>query len=210
MSEYSDILGLFSDPELKNRIESILVATDAISKKESVSGFHHRYYVPGWIGLIQQSIVEKKMNKFALQPFYGEKHYLEYADWLIDQSKTVAELQVKYRPEGDRVDDSYEKQCKVIRKLFSYALNVWIDACPEVALYCNREYTENTLISAAGIVQNAYEKNLKPVGYYVIKSKSDRKFTDEIKGGFYYIAGYILNVLIVAAIFGIGSLIFGK
>ena len=69
MSDYSNILNLFSDQELKNHIETLLVATEEISKKERVSGFHHSFYVPGWIGLIQQSIVEKKMNKFVVQPF---------------------------------------------------------------------------------------------------------------------------------------------
>lgn len=104
MSDYSNILNLFPDQELKNRIETILVATEEISKKERVSGFHHRFYVPGWIGLIQQSIVENKMNKFVVQPFYDEKNYYEYGDWLIEQSKTIAELQVKNKPEGDSVD----------------------------------------------------------------------------------------------------------
>ena len=75
MSDYSNILNLFPDQELKNRIETILVATEEISKKERVFGFHQRFYVPGWIGLIQQSIVENKMNKFVVQPFYDEKNY---------------------------------------------------------------------------------------------------------------------------------------
>lgn len=208
MSDYSNILNLFPDQELKNRIETILVATEEISKKERVSGFHHLFYVPGWIGLIQQSIVENKMNKFVVQPFYDEKNYYEYGDRLIEQSKTIAELQVKNKPEGDSVDEAYENQCAAIRKLFNLALDVWIDVCPEIALYCNHKYTEKTLISAAGIEQNAYEENLKPMGYVVTPSKSDRKFTDDVKDGFYYIAGYILNILILAAIFGLGSLIF--
>ena len=209
MSDYSNILDLFSDQEIKSHIETILVATEEVAKKERVSGFHHSFYVPGWIGLIQQSIVENKMDKFVAQPFYGGKNYFEYADWLIEQSKTIAELQVKYKPEGENIDDTYENQCGTIRKLFNLALNEWIDVCPEVALYCNKKYTENTLISAAGIVQNAYTENLKSIGYVVLPSQSDKKFTDEIKGGLYFIAGYILNVLILAAIFGLGSLIFG-
>lgn len=209
MSDYSNILNLFSDQEIKSHIESILVATEEVAKKERVSGFHHSFYVPGWIGLIQQSIVEKKMDKFVTQPFYGGKNYFEYADWLIEQSKTIADLQVKFKPEGENIDDTYENQCGAIRKLFNLALNEWIDVCPEVALYCNKKYTENTLISAAGIVQNAYTENLKSIGYVVLPSKSDKKFTDEIKGGLYFIAGYILNILILAAIFGLGSLIFG-
>ena len=39
------------------------------------------------------------MNKFVVQPFYGVKNYYEYGDWLIEQSKTIAELQVKNQPE---------------------------------------------------------------------------------------------------------------
>ena len=54
------ILSLFDDQELRKHVESVLDATEDISKKERVSDFHHCFYIPDWIGLIQQSIVEKK------------------------------------------------------------------------------------------------------------------------------------------------------
>lgn len=90
-------------------------------------------------------------------------------------------------------------------------LNCWIDCCPEVATYCNQDYIENTKISPAGIMYKNLSANLKQIGFKKSegKSKSGKSFVEDVKGGLYYIAGYILNILIFAAIFGLGSLIFG-
>lgn len=209
MSDYTEIISLFQDPEIASRVEALLKATDVISKREPVYGFHHKYYVPGWIGIIQQMIVENKMNKFSSQQFYDDKNYLEYADWLIKLSKEISDLQIKYKPEGEKIDLDYEHKCNTLIKIFNVTFEAWIEACPEIATYCNHEYTENTLISAAGIVQNAFIENLGAIGYVVQPSKSERKFMDEVRGQLYYIAGYIINVLLLGLIFGIGSTIFG-
>ena len=209
MTNFDNILSLFPDPELSARVEDILRATEVIANKEPVYGFHHKFYVPGWIGVIQQQIVQNKMDKFSTQPYYLDKNYFQYADWLIEQSKEMADLLMRSKPEGDEENEDYNKQCNALIKLFNLAFDCWIDSCPEIATYCNREYTENTLISPAGIVQNAFKESLGPIGYKTTSPKSGRKFVDEVKGFFYMIASYIINLMLLAAIFGLGSLIFG-
>lgn len=201
MPDYSAVLNLFSDQEIVSRVETILAATESIAHKEPTYGFHHKYYMPGWIGLIQQRIVEKKMAKFTSQPFYDGKNYLEYANWLIEQSKSIADLQLQYKPENNLVDEQYEKQCKSLRDLFNLALELWIDACPEIAMYCNQQYDENTLLSPAGVVQNAYSTYLGPIGYVVLPSNKKRKFTEEVKSSLYHLAGLILNFILLFLIY---------
>ena len=74
------------------------------------------------------------------------------------------------------------------------------------------KYTENTLISPAGMVYKGLEENLKELGYgQSDDSSNDSKSSvkDEAKGCLYSIAGYILNILLLAAIFGLLGAIFG-
>ncbi len=90
-------------------------------------------------------------------------------------------------------------------------LNSWVDCCPEVATYCNQQYTQDTMISPAGLMYKNLCVNLKPLGFKEgeAKSSSGKSFVEDVKGGLYMIAGYVLNCLLLAAIFGLGSLIFG-
>ena len=64
-----EILLLFPDGMLKNNLRELIVANDSLANKEPVYGFHYKFYVPGWIGFIQECVVESKMQKF------NEKEY---------------------------------------------------------------------------------------------------------------------------------------
>ena len=211
MSDYSAILDLFPEGELKNRILELLEAAFSISQKTPVIGFHHRFYVPGWIGLIQESVVEKKMNRFVEQPYYKNMNFYEFGNWFSLGSKEVADLQIKSKELYNTDVDEYTKQCNAINTLYMMLLNLWIDSCPEVATYCNQAYTENTLISPAGLMHKNLCTFLKPIGFKEseAKSSSGKRFIEDVKGGLYFIAGYLINILLLAGIFGLGSLIFG-
>ncbi len=209
--DYSEILNLFQDKELSEKILELLKAGVEISQKEPVIGFHHSFYVPGWIGFIQETIVEKKMNKFVELPFYHDKNYYEFGNWFSIGSKEVAEMLVKSKETYNTSDELYEKQCMAINNLYTMLLNSWVDCCPEVATYCNQQYTQDTMISPAGLMYKNLCVNLKPLGFKEgeAKSSSGKSFVEDVKGGLYMIAGYVLNCLLLAAIFGLGSLIFG-
>ena len=100
MEEKQKVLDLFDSDEIKSLISELIDATDAISKKQPIIGFHHKFYVPGWVGLFQLMAVESKMSKFEQQPFYKDMNYLAFADWIISSSEKLANLQNAPNVEG--------------------------------------------------------------------------------------------------------------
>lgn len=205
----SEILELYQDLELKSKVEELLDACTAVMQKEPVYGFHHRFYVPGVIGLVQQFIVEKKMNEFVCKPFYKDQNYFEFGS-LFDSSKGVCEMLVQSKEKYSTDDELYSKQCETLIKVYELLLTSWVRSCPEIATYCNHKYTEDTLISVAGIFNLTLSENLKQIGYVESEKQSESggNFKKEMQGVFYQIAGYFLNCLLLALVFGLGSLIF--
>lgn len=85
-----DILSQFPDGDLKNIMQELIVANESLANKEPVYGFHHKFYVPGWIGFIQECIVESKMQKFNKKIFYAGKGYIDFVNWIGDKADAVA------------------------------------------------------------------------------------------------------------------------
>ncbi len=209
MNSFNNILDMFPKREMKDKINDIIVVINELSQKTPVVGFHHSFYVPGWIGFFQIMAVESKMNKFASQTFCRNMNYFEFGDWIINKSKEIAELQ-----KGMTTDDTQmtQSQNEAIIRVFKVLAALWMKYLPEVSTYHSIKYTENTLISPAGMVYKGLEENLKELGYEQSDdsdqaSKSSVK--DDAKGCLYSIAGYILNILLLAAIFGLLGAIFG-
>ena len=209
MNSFNNILDMFPTREMKDKINDIIVVINELSQKTPVVGFHHSFYVPGWIGFFQIMAVESKMNKFASQTFCRNMNYFEFGDWIINKAKEIAELQ-----KGMKTDDTLmtQSQNEAIIRVFKVLAALWMNYLPEVSTYHSIKYTENTLISPAGMVYKGLEENLKELGYEQSDdseraSKSSMK--DDAKGCLYSIAGYILNILLLAAIFGLLGAIFG-
>jgi len=208
MNNFNNILDMFPEREMKDKLNDIIIVINDLSQKTPVVGFHHSFYVPGWIGFFQIMAVESKMNKFASQPFCRNMNYYEFGDWIIDKSKEIADLQ-----KGATSDDLQmtQSQNEAIIRVFKVLTALWMNYLPEVSTYHSIKYTENTLISPAGMVYKRLEENLKDIGYKPSddsehESKSSVK--EEAKGCLYSIAGYILNILLLAAIFGLLGAIF--
>ena len=209
MNSFNNILDMFPSMEMKEKINDIIVVIDELSHKTPVVGFHHSFYVPGWIGFFQLMFVESKMNKFASQPFCRNMNYFEFGDWIINKSKEIVDLQKEMTTDDTQLAQS---QNEAIIRVFKVMTALWMNFLPEVSTYHSIKYTENTLISPAGMVYKGLEENLKDLGYEAgddsgQASKSSVK--DEAKGCLYSIAGYILNILLLAIIFGILGAIFG-
>ena len=75
MNNVNNILDMFPEREMKDKLNDIIIAINELSQKTPVVGFHHSFYVPGWIGFFQLMAVESKMNKFASQPFCRNTNY---------------------------------------------------------------------------------------------------------------------------------------
>lgn len=207
-----EVLNVFSSSDLQTKMSDIVKISKALSQKIPVFGFHYAFYVPGWIGLIQQMIVEHKMEKFVKLPFYNDMNYYEFADWIINKSREISEIHIQTKPATDSTEyQIFEMQSHAIVKTFDFITNCWANCCPEVSSYCNLKYTEDTLISPLGLVIRGLEENLKDLGYPQSSKNRRNKgntFLDDAKSFLYQIGGYILNIFLLAAIFGLLSLFF--
>ncbi len=204
-----DILDYFPSLEEKNRVEELVYVIDALSQKTPVKGFHPSFYVPGWIGAIQQMTVESKMNNFSSKSYYKQMNYLEFGDWIMKNSKEMAELQMRNKT----TDPELAKlQSESIIRIFDVIVALWINYCPEIATYCNIEYMNNTLISPAGMVQKGVSENLKCIGYSKKERSEDNtnySFSQFSKSVLYRLAGFVLNIIILVFVFSIIGAIFG-
>ena len=212
MDNYKNFLDIFTSDDVKNKMSDIVKVTEELAQRTPTIGFHHNFYVPGWIGVIQMMFVENKMGNFSKEPFYDGKNYYEFGNWIINTANDVAELHVANKPE-DYYDnnESFELQSKGIVHAFNVMTNAWIACCPEVATYRNLKYTADTVISPAGMVFKSLEANLKNLGYPQSSNEhcgNESSIKEETKGFLYQMAGYILNILLFAAIFGIIGSIF--
>lgn len=212
MEEGLHFLDIFTDQEIKDKLSELISATETIAKREPVVGFHKKFYIPGLIGVFQLSSVESKMSKFANEKFYNDMSYYDFADWIIGESHDIAEKHINNKPQFEDDMESYDTQSKGIIHAFNVIMETWAACCPEVATHCNLKYTENTTISPVGMVYKALQANLKDLGYPQSMDSvpnNMKSFKEETKDFFYMIAGYIINVLLLGAVFGILGAIFG-
>jgi len=56
---------MFPEREMKDKLNDIIIAINELSQKTPVVGFHHSFYVPGWIGFFQLMAVESKMKNMT-------------------------------------------------------------------------------------------------------------------------------------------------
>ena len=201
-----DILSQFPDGELKDILQELIVANDSLACKEPVYGFHHKFYVPGWIGLIQEWVVESKMQKFDQSEFYAGKGYIEFLNWIVDKAEAVANSY----SEIENVDDGKTAVRKeIIVTVFDSIIENWAKYCPEIATYCNLDFDSNTKISPIGWIHYKFASTLQIFGYPQFDSTpSNSSFASEMKALGYWIIGYILNAIILVCVFGIIGAIF--
>jgi len=196
-----EIVLLFPDGMLKNNLRELIVANDSLANKEPVYGFHHKFYVPGWIGLIQEWVVESKMQKFNGKEFYAGKGYIDFVNWLVDKAEAVANCY----SEIEDLDEGKVAVCKkLIVTIFDSTIEKWANCCPEIATYCNVDFGDNTKISLIGWIHYKLASILQNFKYSKFDANhSESNFVSEMKAQGYYIFGYILNAIIFACVFGI-------
>ena len=209
MENFNDILDMFPSKEMKEKLNEVIIAIDELSRKTPVVGFHHSFYIPGWIGYLQQMIVESKMNKFTTQKFCRNMNYYEFADWIVDKSKEVVNLQKQTAAEDIALAQT---QTEAIARVFDVLSALWMNCYPEISTYYNIKYEEDKLISPAGVVYRGIENSLKELGLEGTedgKGRSGPGFKESAKNMFYMFAGYILNIILLASIIGLIRAIFG-
>ncbi len=196
-----DILSQFPDGELKNLLQELIVANISLANKEPTYGFHYKFYVPGWIGFIQECFAESKMRKFDQKVFYAGRGYRGFVNWIADKADAVERCSL----EIDNMDEEKSCFCKqLIVALFDSTIEEWAKCCPEIATYCNINLDGNTKTSPLGWIYYRLAFTLRNFDYPQIDSKSSKSgFISGMKSLGYYVIGSILNVIILASVLGI-------
>lgn len=214
MDNIQEIINSIQEIEAKKRMNNIYEAMEAMSHKQPATGFHHRFYVPGWIGSIQCLIVSSKMDKWCKQPFYNEKNYYEFADWIGESAHLFHDYLQK--PEVKCRED-YDKHSNDIVTIIHMLLLMWVECSPEVASFTDRDYHDELTgqdykVSIAYLLNKMVESEIgKPDRMQnegSAKASGWQDFKEEAKSFGYMIAGYLINILIFALIAGIISAIF--
>ena len=185
--------------ELKELIE-------ALSHQTQYIGFNHKFYVPGWIGLIQESIVESKMSKVAKQPIYKGLNYYECGNRIVELTSKACNALI----ESEDYQGKDNPENLVIMSTSFKALDAWTNVFPEIAYWMNYKINDSQVTCALGVLQNSLKESLsKIVRIPNEKDKQQSSFGQEMKAMGGQIVAYICNMIVLGIIFGILSAIFG-
>ena len=198
-------LSIFQDGDLKETLDEIVNVSIELSQRTPVVGFHHRFYVPGWIGFIQETIVNKNMHKWRSEVFYKGKTYEEFGSWIVDITTKVVKLHLDEKPIEDNGADLtiYNAQSQVIIELTHILLNVWSDCAPEVANTPNRIVKDKFIKSLYGIIYNEAAVELNKIGFRrpPVSKSSEPGCLGELRVLGIRILGYIINIILFSLIF---------
>jgi hypothetical protein len=160
-------LSVFHNEELKCLLTELVDACNELSQRTPVFGLDFRFYIPGWIGFVQEKIVENRFSKFENKVFYKDKNYVEFANWVVDRTAKIVELHLANKP-LDNDDTSlkiYNAQSQVIIDLTHVVLDVWRRCAPEVSTTPNRIVKDKFIKSLYAIIYNEAAVELNKVGF---------------------------------------------
>lgn len=177
-----------------------------------ITGLTHKFIVPGWIGFIQQCMIESKMNKVADTNTYKGMTYYSVGDHIVDMTaKAVESHKTKYGDEGNKSEAQTNDAVKIAASAFS-AVDSYLAFCPEIAFWMNRQIDDTHVTCVAGIMQKALYQILNPIlpkEYAAPTTKfHKRNAWHDLKDGGYRILGMIINAIVLFAIIGLFSAIF--
>ena len=213
MENVQEIIGSIHENEIKEKMKELYEAMEVLSHKQPVTGFHHRFYVPGWIGSIQWLIVSSKMDKWCKQPFYKEMNYYEFADWIGDTSHVLHDYLNNPETKG-RVD--YEQHSNEIVSAVYMLMYMWAECSPEVSSFTDRDYLDEATgqeykVSIGYLLNKRLEDEVgKPslATHTTVKSSVWNNIKEDAKSYGYLIAGGLINLVIFLLIVGLISAIF--
>lgn len=184
--------------------------TVTLEKNPQTVGFVHRFFVPGWIGFIQECIVERKMSKVAKLPIYKGLNYYECGDKIAELTRKACEARKHsedfYEMENDNVDN-----LSILNSSFR-AIDAWVNVYPEIAYWMNQQVNDNYVTCALGLVQENVKHSLSEI-IELPADKSPHKpnssFMHDMKAMGGQIAAMFCNFLVFAAICCLIGAIFG-
>lgn len=184
--------------------------TATLEKKPQIVGFVHRFFVPGWIGFIQECIVESRMSKAAKRPIYKGLNYYECGDKIIELTQKACDARKQSDNFKEKENDNMDN-ISILNSSFR-AIDAWANIYPEIAYWMNRQVNDSHVTCALGIVQENVKSSLSEIIELPAEKKNHKpnsSFIRDMKvmGG--QIAAMFCNVLVFAAIASLIGAIFG-
>jgi len=177
--------------------------TSTLSKLPQKVGLSHKFYVPGWVGFIQECIVKNNMNKLAKIPVYKGLGYFETGNRIAELVEKACEDRVNST--DNFVKESDNPDNLEILASASHALETWGNLYPEIAFWMNQKIDDRHVTSAYGIIQRNVKDSMSKIMDFPkesFSSKSSSSFGSEIKAMGNQIAAMLCNVLVLAAVLG--------
>lgn len=193
----------------QNYISQLNTLADDLAKRPQRVGFVHKFFVPGWIGFIQECIVESKMAKVSKQPIYQGMGYLECGDKIAELVAKACEAKKESVENFEKSNDDPENL--TIMASAMTALDAWTHIYPEIAYWMNQKVGDNYVTNALGIIQGNIRNSLSTIMDVPSEKMSNRSssFASEMKAMGGLIAAMFCNILVFAVVAGLISAIFG-
>lgn len=184
--------------------------TAMLEKKPQIVGFVHRFFVPGWIGFIQECIVESKMSKAAKQPIHKGLNYYECGDKIAELTKKACDARKKSEDFHEKENDNMDN-LSILNSSFR-AIDAWANIYPEITYWMNQQISDNNVTCALGIVLENVKSSLSEIIDLPAEKKNHRhnsSFMSDMKAMGGQIAAMFCNILVVATITYLIGAIFG-
>ena len=192
-------------------IDELKTITDTLKNKPQYIGFNHKFYVPGWVGFIQQAFVESKMNKIDKRPIYNGKGYYDCGFKIAELVYDACEAK-RYSHE-DFVKNNDDEETILIFSSAMEALGAWENVYPEMAHWMNRKindkYITNTISLLSQNIRGSLEKIMDFPDVDSLHQSKSSSFVNEMKDMGNWLLAYVCNMIVFIAIFSVLIAIFG-
>lgn len=194
----------------KDYINELDSLTSALKKQPQFVGFNHKFYVPGFIGFIQEWIVESKMNKVARTPIYNGKGYYACADKIMKLVDGACKSK-KESAENFEKNNQDPESLQILTSA-SNALEAWVEIYPEIAYWMNRKINDRYITNAFGVIQGNIRESMSTIMDIPkdnFRPKYKTSFGSQMKSMGNQVLGMICNVILFALIIVLFATIFG-
>lgn len=184
--------------------------TARLEKMPQTVGFVHRFLVPGWVGVIQECIIDHKMSKVAKQPIYKGLNYYECGDSIAELTRMACDAR-KESEDFHENDNNNLDNLSIVNSSFR-AIDAWANIYPEIAYWMDRQVNGNYVTCVLGLVQENVKSSLSKIIELPAEKKNHKpnsSFSRDLKAMGGQMAAMVCNVLLFAAIASLISAIFG-
>lgn len=194
----------------KKHLVELNELTATLEKMPQTVGFVHRFFVPGWVGVVQECIIDHKMSKVAKRPIYKGLNYYECGDKIAELTRSACEARKEADDFRENDNDNLDN-LSIVNSSFR-AIDAWANIYPEIAYWMNRQVNNNYVTCALGIVQENVNSSLSKIIELPAEKKNHKpnsSFSRDLKAMGGQIAAMVCNVLLFATIASLIGAIFG-